>query len=463
MKADALKEEVAKILNEAPKSRKLLVENYSNFMDVADYCRNNYLQSGGGASEALEETKTLTAQSLASIAYQISTLATSVLSLLDAQTDQLRHMESSVNLIGQTVAMHREKVSRREIGVFTVAQRVPCGPKILRAPAQPRPPYSRRPISYQQLDGLGHGVKPTGKEPEGAGSVRMPASSTRSSGKAAAEGLRGAAAPSGGSSTFRKAVAPPTIPLQRDAPDERPPSPADYAVTPPETRPSALFLSVTPPPSLETVPEESSLPPPSPPPPDPDPDHSFPVPSNEEPELPPPPPAILEVDAALPPRKSDPPGRCVSLRVRSGPASRRRRHARSLFLPAVQSLLIPPPPPYPPPSAPPRPSSAHRLRLPARLEHLDLELPSLPPLPSPLDSRPASDDAPAAEELRGAPPHYLEKVVALYRYEAAEPGDLSLAEGDVIYLTHRHDDGWSEGVLRGRRGFFPDNYVRSCG
>ncbi|XP_061701305.1 ABI family, member 3a isoform X4 [Syngnathoides biaculeatus] len=346
-------------------------------------------QSGGGASEALEETKTLTAQSLASIAYQISTLATSVLSLLDAQTDQLRHMESSVNLIGQTVAMHREKVSRREIGVFTVAQRVPCGPKILRAPAQPRPPYSRRPISYQQLDGLGHGVKPTGKEPEGAGSVRMPASSTRSSGKAAAEGLRGAAAPSGGSSTFRKAVAPPTIPLQRDAPDERPPSPADYAVTPPETRPSALFLSVTPPPSLETVPEESSLPPPSPPPPDPDPDHSFPVPSNEEPELPPPPPAILEVD--------------------------------------------------------------------------DLELPSLPPLPSPLDSRPASDDAPAAEELRGAPPHYLEKVVALYRYEAAEPGDLSLAEGDVIYLTHRHDDGWSEGVLRGRRGFFPDNYVRSCG
>lgn len=51
--------------------------------------------------KALEETKNFTTQSLASIAYQISTLANSVLSLFDAQTNQLRHMESSINLIGQ--------------------------------------------------------------------------------------------------------------------------------------------------------------------------------------------------------------------------------------------------------------------------------------------------------------------------------------------------------------------------
>lgn len=54
-------------------------------------------------------------------------------------------------------------------------------------------------------------------------------------------------------------------------------------------------------------------------------------------------------------------------------------------------------------------------------------------------------------------------VVALYSYEASKPDDLTLAEGDIIYLTHRHDDGWCEGVLNGSRGFFPENYVQSCG
>lgn len=51
--------------------------------------------------KALEETKNFTTQSLASVAYQISTLANSVLTLLDAQTNQLRQMESSINVIGQ--------------------------------------------------------------------------------------------------------------------------------------------------------------------------------------------------------------------------------------------------------------------------------------------------------------------------------------------------------------------------
>ncbi|KAK5914638.1 hypothetical protein CgunFtcFv8_009062 [Champsocephalus gunnari] len=61
------------------------------------------------------------------------------------------------------------------------------------------------------------------------------------------------------------------------------------------------------------------------------------------------------------------------------------------------------------------------------------------------------------------PPIYLEKVVALYNYDASKPDDLSLSDGDIIYLTHRHDDGWCEGYLRGKSGFFPQNYVQSCG
>ncbi|XP_051905872.1 abl interactor 1-like isoform X2 [Hippocampus zosterae] len=507
MKADELKEEVAKILNQAPESRKLLVENYNNFIQVADYCCQNYIQSGDDTSKALEETKSLTAQSLASIAYQISTLATSVLNLLDAQSQQLGHMESAINLIGQTVKMHREKVSRREIGIFTAVRRLPRGPKIS-APAVPRepcPPYSRRPISYQQLDGLGHGVKLTGKAGEGGGTIRKPGSSIRSS-RAAAEGLKCAVAHSGGSSTFGKAVAPPTVPSLPESdvittllgnatpppedlseisvaaphpidsaetmappplPDSSempvaPPLPLDSAMplTPPPpplppsvTPPTTIVLPLTPPPCLETVLEESSLPPPSPPPPDHD--HTFPLPFTEEPELPAPPSPTQELDGGEAARP--PPTRSVSLRVRSGPAS--RRHSRCLFPPARLAtrlpVLIPPPPSYP---APPQPSSSScaGLGLPAHLEHLDLELPALPPPP------PLNDDT-TVEELGGAPPHYLEKVMALYRYEATEPGELSMEEGDVIYVTDRHDDGWYEGILRDRQGFFPENYVRSCG
>ncbi|KAI4785413.1 hypothetical protein KUCAC02_037775, partial [Chaenocephalus aceratus] len=79
----------------------------------------------------------------------------------------------------QTVEMHKEKVSRREIGVFTAARRVPRShkilPPLLAAGSKPRPPYSRRPISYQQLDGIGHGIKVSGKQAERAALSRSSA------------------------------------------------------------------------------------------------------------------------------------------------------------------------------------------------------------------------------------------------------------------------------------------------
>lgn len=49
----------------------------------------------------LEETKSYTTQSLASVAYLINTLANNVLQMLDIQASQLRRMESSVNHITQ--------------------------------------------------------------------------------------------------------------------------------------------------------------------------------------------------------------------------------------------------------------------------------------------------------------------------------------------------------------------------
>nr|XP_020477333.1 abl interactor 1-like [Monopterus albus] len=456
MKDQNFKDEVMKILEEAPDARKALLENYNNLLNVADYCHNNYLQSGDGSMKALEETKNFTTQSLASVAYQISALANSVLSLLDAQTNQLRHIESSINLIGQTVEMHKEKVSRREVGTFTAVRRVPRTHKVLppQPPAgtQPHPPYSRRPINYQQLDSLGHGMKVqqtsrASPVPGGAFCWRTypPICIWRSS------------------SSFGKLVAPPTIPTTWQVPpgggiittlmdNTPPPPPLAENEMPPQEDEVINSSGPPPPPPLPDLSREILAPPPPPPPSEALTNHSS---LSSAPPLAPP--IGLETVTLLSRRsrrhRSPPTTRSLSLRVRSDPASR-CRYTRSLFLPAVRSPLHP------------RSSSSPRFCLPARLEHLDLEIPAPPP-PVLLDNELGFVDImpplpPPVDYDTSPPPHYLEKVVALYPYEATKPDDLPLAEGDVIYLIHRHGGGWCEGVLNGNQGFFPENYVQSC-
>lgn len=107
---------------------------------------------------ALEETKNYTTQSLASVAYQINTLAYNYLQLLDLQSQQLAEMESQMNHIAQTVMIYKEKVARREIGVLT-ANKVSSRQYKIVAPLSPEKPikYVRKPIDYSLLDEVGHG------------------------------------------------------------------------------------------------------------------------------------------------------------------------------------------------------------------------------------------------------------------------------------------------------------------
>ncbi|XP_034549293.1 abl interactor 2-like isoform X3 [Notolabrus celidotus] len=144
---------------EIPAGRRSLLDSFTNLERVAEYCESNYVQSAD-KEQALEETKSYTTQSLASVAYLINTLANNVLQMLDIQASQLRRMESSVNHISQTVDIHKEKVARREIGILTTNKNTTRSHKIV-APSNPERPvrYIRKPIDYGVLDDIGHGVK----------------------------------------------------------------------------------------------------------------------------------------------------------------------------------------------------------------------------------------------------------------------------------------------------------------
>ncbi|KAI8373277.1 hypothetical protein BD560DRAFT_328204 [Blakeslea trispora] len=55
-----------------------------------------------------------------------------------------------------------------------------------------------------------------------------------------------------------------------------------------------------------------------------------------------------------------------------------------------------------------------------------------------------------------------ETVVALYDFDATVAEELDLKEGDIIYVTKKDNSGWWEGVIDGKTGIFPSNYVSSA-
>ncbi|NXF72711.1 ABI3 protein, partial [Sclerurus mexicanus] len=145
--------------HDIPQGRQGLRDQHGNLHRVADYCESNYLQASD-KRKALEETMALSTQSLASVTYQVSSLATAFLRLLDLQAAQLRKVEADITCVAQTVDIHKEKVSRREIGSLTVSKRFPSYQKIVAPPSPPcLEPYYRKPLNFSVLDDIGHGIK----------------------------------------------------------------------------------------------------------------------------------------------------------------------------------------------------------------------------------------------------------------------------------------------------------------
>lgn len=135
MGSENIMDELASLIRtDIPEGRQNLKESFTNLERVAEYCEDTYYRWIEGLlghvifevcnpidlffrsenkKAALEETKNYTTQSLASVAYQINTLAYNYLQLLDLQAQQLAEMESQMNHIAQTVTIHKEKVARR--------------------------------------------------------------------------------------------------------------------------------------------------------------------------------------------------------------------------------------------------------------------------------------------------------------------------------------------------------------
>jgi len=52
------------------------------------------------------------------------------------------------------------------------------------------------------------------------------------------------------------------------------------------------------------------------------------------------------------------------------------------------------------------------------------------------------------------------EAVVMYNYSAQQDDELTLRVGDVIHSVVKMDGGWWKGVLHGRKGVFPDNFVK---
>ncbi|XP_041824948.1 abl interactor 1a isoform X11 [Melanotaenia boesemani] len=439
---------------EIPAGKRALVESYENLTRVADYCENNYVQAQD-KRKALEETKAYTTQSLASVAYQINALANNVLQLLDIQASQLRRMESSINHISQTVDIHKEKVARREIGILTTNKNTARTHKIV-APANIERPvrYIRKPIDYNVLDDVGHGVKWLKAKQHGnnqsirAGTLSRTTPPTQ----------KPPSPPMSGRGTLGR-----NTPYKTLEPVKPPTVPNDYMTSPARigsqhspgrtaslnqrqrthsgssggsgsrenSGSSGIGIPIAvPTPSIpNSGPGELYIPPMSAPPGAPPPPPLSPLPVSS---------LLVSVSVAPPP----PPMPQLTPQI-----------PLTGFVARMQESIAdtPTPPPPPPPDD---------------MSMFDDSPP--PPPPPPVDYEEEEDasvvhynDPYADGDPQWAPKNYVEKVVAIYDYAKDKDDELTFMEGAIIYVVKKNDDGWYEGVCNGVTGLFPGNYVES--
>nr|XP_046211885.1 abl interactor 1-like isoform X8 [Oncorhynchus gorbuscha] len=494
---------------EIPAGKRALIESYQNLTRVADYCENNYVQATD-KRKALEETKAYTTQSLASVAYQINALANNVLQLLDIQASQLRRMESSINHISQTVDIHKEKVARREIGILTTNKNTSRTHKII-APANMERPvrYIRKPIDYNVLDDVGHGVKQHGNnQPIRGGGGTLSRTNPPTQKPPSPPPVTG---PMSGRGTLGR-----NTPYKTLEPVKPPTVPNDYMTSPARlgsqhspgrtaslnqrqrthsgssggsgSRENSGSSSIGIPIAVPTPSIPNSGPAVAPGPGlGPIPMSQFGTISRQISRHNSSTSSVSMVSATGTYRRAPSVSSQFSLQQQQQSLQLQQQQIQQPYInggtPAYphNSMSIAPPPPPMPQLTPQIPLTGFV----ARVQENIADTPTLPPPPPP-DDLPMFDEAPpppppppvdyeeeeeaavvhyndpyADGDPQWAPKSYIEKVVAIYDYVADKEDELSFMEGAIIYIIKKNDDGWFEGLSSGVTGLFPGNYVES--
>ncbi|XP_054252489.1 ABI gene family member 3 [Indicator indicator] len=288
--------------HDIPAGREVLRDHHCNLLRVADYCESNYLEASD-KRKALEETMALSTQSLASVTYQVSSLATAFLRLLDLQAAELQKVEADVSCVAQRVDMHKEKVARREIGSLTVSKRFPSYQKVMAPPSPPcLEPYYRKPLNFSVLDDIGHGIKDHSTQLSRTGTLArkgikatVQASGTLGRGTRVPEPIQPPVVPEGKLSTASS-----TSSLTSTSSSGTPAAPSEGIPVPP---PLPSLPGPSPPPAA-IIPPPPPLPGDLPPPPLGDlpvPPLDLIPPAPDDLEPPPPPPALPDFEDLAPP------------------------------------------------------------------------------------------------------------------------------------------------------------------
>ncbi|XP_041473904.1 abl interactor 1-like [Lytechinus variegatus] len=174
---------------EIESGRKTLLENCDNLEQIANYCEDNYVKAKD-KKVALQETKNFTTQSLASVAYQINTLATSMLQMLDCTATKIGDMDSNMNQINLAIDLNNERIARQTFRSSLLTPKDHTRTRKLTKPDNPPSfkqvvKYVSTPVDYGSLDDVGHGLKfgQPSSSPRGSRSGSLRSVSSVGSGK----------------------------------------------------------------------------------------------------------------------------------------------------------------------------------------------------------------------------------------------------------------------------------------